>query len=341
MTRYFILLITIITMALCSCGGHGDSFHVDGNLKGFQGNSIYIYSESDRHPKIDTVSVDNGKFVYEINVDTIIPLTVLLNNGRDEFVIFADKGYKVTLTGDASQPSFLKVSGGKLNEEMNEFRAQTNSLKSNNKIKDLAELFIKKHPQSEVSLYLLNKYFIREGDDKERIQSLIAVLSGTLQDDAIIQNVLDQFSNQKNGAIDNNAPTFFFQRTGEAPITNYDFTNKILLIQFWASWNAKSITLMKTGMELGQKYGSSKVAILNVSLDLDPKDWKQTIASDSLSMRKNVCDFNGWEGSMVKSYGINEIPSNILINSKQKIVGRNLFGKELTDRLNALTSSIN
>jgi len=98
---------------------------------------------------------------------------------------------------------------------------------------------------------------------------------------------------------------------------------------------------MKTGIALSQKYGNNKLTVLNVSLDLDKNSWRRNIANDSLSMRKNVCDFNGWEGSMIKSYGIDKIPSNILINNKQKIVGRDLFGKDLTDRLSALTLSIN
>lgn len=340
MKNCFILLVTIITMALCSCGGHGDSFRLNGELKGFQDNSIYIYSESERHPQIDTVSVSEGRFIYEINVDTVVPLTLLLNNGKDDFVIFADKGYQVTLTGNPSIPSSLKVSGGKLNDEMNTFRAQVSCLKDDTAIKNAAETYIKSHPTSDISVYLLNKYFIQQGEDKNKIQSLIAGLNGRLQDGYIIQRVLDQLSMEKSSEVDANAPTFFFQRPGEAPVSNYDFNNKILLIQFWASWDAKSISMMKTGVELGKQYGSNKLAVLNVSLDLDKTAWKREIAGDSLSMRKNVCDFNGWEGSMVKSYGISKIPSNVLVNDKQKIVGRDLFGKELTDRLSALTASI-
>jgi len=327
-------------MVFCSCKDHGDSFHLNGDLKSFQNNSIYIFSESEKHPQIDTVSVKNGKFIYEINVDTIIRLTMLLNKGKDDFVIFANKGYKVTFTGNPSQPSSLKVSGGKLNEEMNLFRSQIFSLKDRAQIKKVAESFIKNHPASEISVYILNKYFIQDGDDKNKIQSIIAGLNNKFQNSYIIQRVLDQLSNQKNSDIDADAPTFFFQRMNEPPVTNYDFNNKILLIQFWASWDSKSINMMKTGIELSQKYGNNKLAVLNVSLDLDKDSWRRNISSDSLSMRKNVCDFNGWEGSMIKSYGIDKIPSNILINNKQKIVGRDLFGKDLTDRLSALTLSI-
>ena len=47
----------------------------------------------------------------------------------------------------------------------------------------------------------------------------------------------------------------------------------------------------------------------------------------------HVSDLQGWGNATGKLYGVNSIPANVLLDKDQKIIARNLRGKDLMDKL--------
>lgn len=52
---------------------------------------------------------------------------------------------------------------------------------------------------------------------------------------------------------------------------------------------------------------------------------------------KQVCDFKGWNNSIVKQQGITRIPANILIGPDKRVITQDIRGKELIDKVRQLT----
>ena len=50
----------------------------------------------------------------------------------------------------------------------------------------------------------------------------------------------------------------------------------------------------------------------------------------------HVCDMKGWKNDVATMYGINSVPQNLLIDPKGMIIGKNLRGEDLTEKLSAL-----
>ena len=86
---------------------------------------------------------------------------------------------------------------------------------------------------------------------------------------------------------------------------------------------------------LYDQYSIKGFEILGISLDGERKRWTDAIIKDKL-MWPQVSDLQIFENSVAKQYGVISIPQNVLINPEGKIIGWNLRGSALDNKLNEL-----
>lgn len=77
-----------------------------------------------------------------------------------------------------------------------------------------------------------------------------------------------------------------------------------------------------------------KLEIVGVSLDENPGAWKKAIARLGITWPQ-MSDYKGWASPAAMQYGVHYIPHTLLIDNDGTIIGRNLHGEELTDKLSA------
>lgn len=329
-------LIIIILLSITACKKDKNSFTLSGNISGLENDTLYIYEQEGSENNLDTIIAKKGSFEYTLKVDTITPLTIVINNTA-EHAIYADKGLNTTIKGEATALTELDIVGGELNNELNEFRKSiVPFMKSETEIAKRAEGFIRSHPQSPVSIHLINKYFAQKATpDYTKIDTLINSLSGSLRDNVLIKRLSEIISLQNSVAIGKYAPPFSNKNKDGKEITLYDFKDNYLLIYFWASWWNRYPTENTTMKTIREKFKKEKLALLGVSLDVDRKSWLEAIKKDTISGIQ-VTDLNGWDNTIVKQYAIEELPSNILISPERKIIGKNLNEQKLIQKLEEL-----
>lgn len=337
-------ILILIAICLLGCSKQTNEVSLSGEIKGLGTDTLYLYGMDELRDTIDVIYTENDKFSTKLTVDTITSAFLLIGN-RTEYPIFLDKGNKIKIKGDMSNPEILEINGNIYNEEFTAFQSELNGLAapSEKVLEEKAEEFINGHHSSFVSLYLLDKYFVRkDSPDFNKIKKLTGVMTGVLQDKRYIERLNDYITQADKTEIGKYAPFFSLPNAKGEKITrsSEDLKKKYLLINFWASWS-DSISNQSSNSELKElhkKYKKSKhVGLLGISLDLDKKQWKDAIERDTLSWEQ-VCDFGGFNSEVVKQYSIKQIPTNILLSPDGKILAKNLKGEALKKKIEELVT---
>jgi len=86
-----------------------------------------------------------------------------------------------------------------------------------------------------------------------------------------------------------------------------------MIVFFWAGWSQPSIKQMERLMDLQSKMPSGSFDLIAISLDKNKKQvasaWKQIGAPWPL-----ICDEKGWESPLVRSVGINALPTTWILD---------------------------
>lgn len=112
-----------------------------------------------------------------------------------------------------------------------------------------------------------------------------------------------------------------------------DLRGKIVLIDFWASWCKPCRMENPNVVKLYTEYKSQGFEVFSVSLDNQMDPWLKAIELDNLYWENHVSDLGGWNSMVVPLYKISGIPHTVLIDKSGKILGVNLRGVQLEQKL--------
>lgn len=111
---------------------------------------------------------------------------------------------------------------------------------------------------------------------------------------------------------------------------------KLVLIDFWATWCGPCVEEQPELKTLYNTYAeqvkSNKFEILGVSLDKNKDSWKKAIDRFNINWLQ-ISDLKFWKSPVAKSYEVDELPFNVIIDGEGTIIAKNLHGKELEDFL--------
>jgi peroxiredoxin len=108
--------------------------------------------------------------------------------------------------------------------------------------------------------------------------------------------------------------------------------DKVILLSFWASWNEASRKENERLKAIYNKYNDQGFEIYQVSLDRSKVLWENAIVKNELPWI-NVSDLRYTDSYPARLYNIRQLPANYLISKDGAIIGKNLFGEMLADKL--------
>ena len=108
--------------------------------------------------------------------------------------------------------------------------------------------------------------------------------------------------------------------------------NKVVLLDFWASWCRPCMGEMPYLLEAYANYHDKGFEIYQVGVDTSKALWVNTVQQQQLPWI-SVCDFQGQDSPAVGAYNVTALPTNYLIDRSGNIVGKDFSGQKLEDAI--------
>ncbi len=167
------------------------------------------------------------------------------------------------------------------------------------------------YPESQYTQAILNHLEqIAKGLQNERIRQLIANSENTL-------------------------PEISLPDIKQDTITLSSLKGKFIILNFTLLATKESKTYISEMKSVYQKFKNKGLHIYQVCLDEDQTLWERLVKQNDINW---VCvrDSQGLKSRIAQTWNIQNIPANYIINPDFEIVGKNLTGRRLEERLNDL-----
>lgn len=328
MTKHITYLI-LLTLVLVSCGVDGKHFKLEGRFLHLNQGEFYVYSTDGVLDGIDTIKIEGGRFAYEIPCDEEGTLVMVFPNFSEQ-PVFTQPGKTVEIKADASHLKELEAEGTDNNKLMTAFRKQVSNMSPQQAI-DAAAEFVKDNPKSDVSAWLIRKYFIlAPKPDYAKAKQLLDLMIAEQPKNGKLVNLQQQLIGLT-ATAGKSLPIFTATDINGNKVTQANLTQSPNAVVFlWASWNYESTDMQRQLKRLKAAKGNG-LSVIGVCIDPSKSEMQQSLRQDSISW-PTINDGMMFDTKIAKQLGLSQVPANILLKNG-KIVGRNLRMNELKEKI--------
>lgn len=321
-----IVLFLLLVLMLISCGTRSGHFKMEGRFLHMNQGELYVYSPDGGIDGLDTIKIEAGRFAYEIPCSKPATLVIIFPNYSVQ-PIFAESGGSVEVKADASHLKEMEVKGTDDNELMTKFRKQIANSSPPDELKYTIQ-FIKDHPESTVSVYLLNRYLIQtETPDYKQAANLLKILLKEQPENVTLGRLQRQISGLGTLRVGDKLPNFTAKDVNGKLINNATLANQTIIISTWAAWSYESLDFQRA---LNDAVKAGKIAALGISVDANPKEVRQALKNDDITF-PNVCDGKMLSTPLLKTFGLTTVPDNIVVRNG-KIIERGITANTVRQR---------
>jgi thiol-disulfide isomerase/thioredoxin len=118
-------------------------------------------------------------------------------------------------------------------------------------------------------------------------------------------------------------------------VSSAALANKVVVVQYWATWCDQCKQDFATLKSLQNKYGKQGFQVVGVNLDSNRDDALQVLKSSSLPW-PTLHESGGFESRFANEMGVFTLPLMILVDKQGKVVSRNITADELDGEIRKL-----
>lgn len=369
-----ILFFVVSLVLLVSCGS-SDSYRIKGAVNGIEDGTLMTLSvlDFDGLATLDSAKVSGGKFTIKGTTDTartaVITFEVddnirgcqfFLEIGDINVEIDAESGSQ-TVTGtpnnDALQKFYDEVSV--FNDEATELEDKIRMTQATNG--DCSDLFDQMGQIQDRFKVLLRQSIMDNADkvygyqqlmenysmfEPDEVMEMLTQLAPSFGHDITFNQLTAMINNQLSTSL--GRPYMDFEASildkkygfdGKARLSDYVGKNKVVLLDFWASWCTPCLNELPNLKAAYKEFKSKGFEIVSVSVDDETDDWIKAVKDNGMNWIQLWNGTEDMDNSAAVKYSITAIPSTFLIDSEGTIIGRNLRENEVADALRDYFSS--
>ncbi|MBV4359936.1 TlpA disulfide reductase family protein [Pinibacter aurantiacus] len=352
--RYFKISLIFILASFASFS-QSKTFEIFGTISGKYNSKMYLFFDGNYKQRDSIVSeIKDGKFYFKGSAP--MPAQARLHMDQRSFIrdIYIDnsKTY-VTCTTEmkinksdldtTNELTVIDVKGSAADKLKTDFEKWLENLKKSKASKEEQSdayyqkltAFIKEHPKSKVSPYLLGKASMLSYSQVKKLNGLIDNSLDNTFETKSVSTLLEQLDNSANLAIGLSFQDVVLKDSSDHDIDTRQFRGKYTLIVCWASWCKPCRSEHPELNNIYEKYKGKGLEMVGVSFDTDRDKWKTAVVKDKLNWRQAI-DPKAFEGAMAKHYTIQAIPTNFLLDKDGKVIGEGLSTKEIEEMMGHL-----
>ncbi|MBK7133455.1 MAG: AhpC/TSA family protein [Bacteroidales bacterium] len=363
MKKVIYLFVAAVLMAACSSEPH---YTVKGKIDGSDTITFYLQKrEAGRMVSIDSAVSKNGSFTLKSGKIDFPQMVQLAAGETRKRVSFYLENSEISVTGTLDSLFKAKVTGSKTQDEYQKFidsnkplsdtyagiygqyqeanragdaakasaiEKQLDSLQT--EMGNLQKNFVKENPKSYVTPSILSSLAYEM--EANEIEAAINELDTAVAAIPAMKALRERVQIMKAVAVGQKAPDFIMDDVNGNPVAlSSKIGAKLLLVDFWAAWCGPCRQENPNVVKVYAEFNKKGFDVFGVSLDQSKEDWVKAIADDKLTWT-HVSDLQYWSNAAAKMYAVNAIPANFLLDETGTIIGRNLRGEDLYNKVNEI-----
>jgi peroxiredoxin len=368
----YLLLLTLMVAGLTACQNSQDKFTVNGSIANMPRQTVYLEELNvNEIALVDSVSSDE-KGEFEVSGNAPEPGLYRLRFQQEKYILLTIEKGEIKVKSDWNSLENYTVNGSPashslkgflmvVRQHLGDFRTMsvvmdTLQARGNDSMMtkaqgDLAQMnmqftrYIEHY--ADTTKYLPNALFavqmLNPQVEMDYLTVFVQNLKGRFPDTKMSKDFIAKYNQmmamQGQQAAPSNtliigsqAPELALNAPDGAPLKLSSLKGKYVLVDFWASWCQPCRRENPNVVAAFNKFKGKNFTILGVSLDNDKDKWMEAIEDDELTWA-HASDLKGWESIAARTYGIESIPSNFLLDPQGKIIARDLKGEDLEAKL--------
>lgn len=357
------ILFTVCLLLGCIVASNAqeDSYKIEGQLgQSVNGQVVFVAETEKGMVELSDVTITNGDFELtgRMPEPTVVHMmtskknmvlaTIMLENAHYSITAGAT-GLSVKGGGEAQKiwkefndlNSYLMQSQQQLDGQARKATSPAQFMQLEEELKQIATKvqaeeteLIKKYNNSPVTAYVIASKL--EGIDEAKLSERYEMLGENVKDSFYGKRIAAEMARLQKVGVGAIAPDFSAPLADGGVLSLYETKAQVKVIDFWASWcgpcRRENVNLLK----IYKRYRPKGLEIISFSLDDNKHAWLGAIGQDG-SNWKNVSDLKGGQASeIVAEYCVTAIPSTFILDEENRIVAKNLRGKELEKKIDEM-----
>lgn len=361
--RKVLFTVYILLCCISASIAQEDSYRLEGRLDpAVNGQMVLIADTENGLVELGDITVTGGHFEFSGRMPETT-VTYLMTSKKDEVlatIMLENAPYLIT----SASGTLVVDGGGEAQKIWKEFNDLNNYLLENQKrldaqavanpvrvpefqkefqiilLKVEADEFalLKKYNNSMVTAWVVASK--TEGIDETKLTERYDALGQDAKATFYGKRIADELNKMQQVAVGAVAPDFSAPLADGGVIALHEAKAKVKVVNFWASWSKpcrdENVALLK----IYKRYRPKGLEIISVSLDDNKSAWLVAIGEDG-SDWKNVSDMKGQSSEIVTNYCVKTLPSTFILDEENRIVAKNLRGKELEKKIDEMLKKKN